>query len=99
MAIAKKSNNNEQTYTVNVTRAKDFTKDGGKTVIGFDMTVNGIQIYGCWYRVATNKQGEDFASVSFPSHKGADDKYYNYAWFNISETVLTAIEKQIEALI
>lgn len=98
MAISKKSSEEKKSYEVKVTRAKDFSKDG-KTTIAFDMEANGVTIYGCWYRTATNKKGEEFASISFPSRKGEDGKYYSHAYFKIEADVLADIEKQIEALI
>ena len=102
MAIQSKKENKEEAAAVTavkVTRVKDFTKPGAKTCISFDMEANGIQIYGCWYRIAVNKQGEEFAAISFPSHQGADKKYYNYAYFKISSELLSDIEKQIEAML
>ena len=39
----------------------------------FDVVINGVTIYGC--KVIEGKNG-DF--ISFPSHKGKDDKFYPY---------------------
>ena len=98
MAISKNKETKTAAYAVKVTRAKDLTKDG-KTCIAFDMEVNDVSIYGCFYREAVNKKGETFYAVSFPSHKADDGKYYSYAFFKISDELLADIEKQIEALI
>ena len=103
MALSSKKNNNKEEaaakYDIKVTRAKDFTGDDGKTVIAFDMIANGVTIYGCWYRVATNKKGEDFTMISFPSSKAKDGKYYSHAYFKITDEMIADIEKQIEGLL
>ena len=98
MAI-KKSNKAEeeakQTYHIEVTRAKELDN-----CIMFDMTVNGVQIYGCSYRTLSRKDGSgDFAKIGFPSRKGKDNKYYNECYFKITDELVDVIEKGIEALI
>lgn len=93
MAIKKKEEQNKN-YDVKVLRVKQFESGD----IAFDMDVNGVAIYGCIYKSGTNDKGE-YAFVSFPSRKGKDDKYYNHAYFKISEELLEDIEKQIEALL
>lgn len=82
-------------YDVKVTRAKEF-KEGQVT---FDAVVNGVTIYGMWYREGKNKKGEDYQLISFPSHKGNDDKYYNYAWFKIEDDVKADIIDQLQKLV
>jgi len=82
-------------YTAEVTRAKEF--DEG--VVAFDMVVNGVTLYGCWYREYKNKKGEDGSLISFPSRKGKDDKYYNDAWFPISAELKENIVGQLEKLV
>lgn len=86
-----------QTLSIEVTRAKDFSKDG-KTAIAFDMKVNGVQIYNCWYREGEGKKGE-FSLVSFPSRKGDDGKYYNHVYVKLSDEQVDDIAKQIETLL
>jgi hypothetical protein len=81
-------------YTVKVTRAKEV-KEG--TVV-FDMIVNGISIYGCWYREG-EKDGKEYKLVSFPSQKGNDGKYYNHAWFKIEDDVKNDIIEQLQKLV
>lgn len=83
MALGK----NKQTYTVEVTRAKEF-----KGSYAFDMTVNGIKIYGCWL-----KEGKKGNFISFPSYQGSDKKWYSHVYFEISDELEAEIEKQIEA--
>lgn len=82
------------TYDVEVTRAREF--DNG---IALDLTVNGVKIYGCWYRTYEDrkKPGDEKAFIGFPSRQGSDGKYYQHAWFPVSDELLADIEKQIEA--
>lgn len=89
-----------QALAIEVLRAKDFTEAGkeGCSIV-FDMNVNGIIIYGCWYREGKDKNGEDYEMVSFPSQKGKDGKYYNYAWVKLQQSDIDNISKQIESLL
>lgn len=92
-----KKQNDENTkveYTVKVTRAKE-TKEG---TVAFDMTVNGVKIYGCWYNEYKTKKGKDGVMLSFPSYK-ASDKYYSHCWFPISKELKDNIIAQIEKLV
>lgn len=82
-------------YDVKVSRAKE-TKEG---TVAFDMIVNGVTIYGCWYREGKDKNGNDYNIISFPSHKGNDDKYYNWAWFKIEDDVKEDIIAQLQKLV
>ena len=101
MAIKKtaKANVKDESYVydVNILRVKDFSRDG-KTAIALDLEVNGVKIYGCWYRVYEDrkKPGEEKGFISFPSRQGSDGKYYQHAWFPISEDLLEKLEKEIE---
>lgn len=96
---AEKAEKKEVVVTVDdikVDRAKDFEKS-----ISFDVTVFGcVKIYGCTYRTYQDKKtGDEKGIISFPSKKGKDDKYYNHAYFFVTDDVLASVEKQIEALI
>lgn len=90
-----KTKENTQGYDVKVTRAKEVQE--GQVV--FDMVVNGITIYGCWYREGTSKKGEAYQMVSFPSQKASDGKYYNHCWFKIEDDVKANIIEQLEKLV
>ena len=88
--------------TIEVLRAKDFTKDDAKEnecSIVFDMKVNGVTIYGCWYRTGSDKKGEDYEMVSFPSQKGKDGKYYNHAYVQLQQSDIDLISSEIEKLL
>lgn len=97
---AKKEAQEAQMLAIKVLRAKDFTKEDQEgCAISFDMEVNGVNIYGCWYREGKNKKGEDYSMVSFPSQKGKDDKYYNHAWVKLSEEDVKCIGQAIERML
>lgn len=81
-------------YDVKVTRAKEI-KEG---TVSFDMVVNGVSIYDCWYREG-EKNGNEYKMISFPSHKGNDDKYYNYVWFKIDDELKADIIEQLQMLV
>lgn len=72
-----------------VTRANQV-----KDTVYFDVVINGVTIYGC--KVVEGKNG-DF--VSFPSHKGKDDKYYNHAYIKLSEEQTADIVSQVEKML
>ena len=104
MAINKKAKASEAektdvvTYDIKVTRAKDFTKDD-KTAIAFDMIVNGITIYNCWYLECV-KDDKPYEMISFPSRKDeSSGKYYNHVFFHINAKMTEDIAKQIEQLL
>ena len=67
-----------------------------KDTVFFDLTINGIKIYGC--TVVEGKKG-DF--ISFPSKKGKDDKWYSIVYARLSDSdqniILAEIEKQLNA--
>lgn len=60
----------------------------------FDMTLNGVKIYGCHVVEGTNG---DF--ISFPSRKGTDGKYYSIVWARLSETDEKDIINEVEKII
>lgn len=101
MAIAKKgaakkaAEENTINYEVKVTRVKEFESGD----IGCDLVVNGVSIYGCVYKSVTRFDGSEYSFISFPARKGSDDKYYNHAFFKISDELLKKIEDQIESLL
>lgn len=91
----KKQNETKVEFKATVLKAKEV-KDGKVT---FDMEVNGIKIYSCWYNEYTNKSGKEGTMLSFPSYKGSDGNYYNYVWFPISQELKNDIIAQIEKLV
>ena len=63
-------------------------------LVYFDVEINGVTIYGC--KVVEGKNG-DF--ISFPSHKGKDGKYYNYAYIKLSDEQTKEIISQVENML
>lgn len=101
MSIKSKAKAETKTeYEIKVIRAKDFTKNGEPTSISFDLVVNGVKIYNCWYRTYEDRKnpGEETGFIGFPSRKGSDGKYYNYAYFDY-QPYIEEIERQIVALL
>ena len=96
MAISKKkTEENNISYDITVKRVKEFNGS-----YAFDMEVNGVMIYGCWYREYERKDGSgSFAAIQFPSRKAEDDKYYNHAYIRVTDDIIKNIEKQIEAML
>lgn len=89
-----KSETPKVNYDVKVTRAKEIKE--GQVV--FDMVVNGITIYGCWYREG-NKNGQDYTMISFPSQKADNGNYYNHCWFKIEDDIKANIIEQLQNLV
>lgn len=62
--------------------------------VTFDITINGITIYGCF--VVESEKG-DF--ISLPQRKGNDGKYYSIAWARFSEQdtkdIIAEVEKKL----
>lgn len=75
-----------------VNRVHQFDNGG----VCFDMTLNGINIYGC--RVVETQKG-DF--IGLPQRKGSDGKYYSIVWAKFSEQdskdILAEVEKQLNS--
>lgn len=82
-------------YTVKVIKAKEI-KEG---TVAFDMKVNGVTIYGCFYREYTTKEGKEGTMISFPSYKADNGNYYSHAWFPVSNELKDDIVKQLEGMV
>ena len=86
-------------HEIKVLRAHDMSGDNGVT-IAFDVEVNGVIIYGCFWREGIDSKGNDYEMVSFPSQKSAKDgKYYKHAYVAFSDADKDAIQKGIESVI
>lgn len=83
-------NDKKDAKIIVVKRAKEF-----EWGISFDMIVNDVTIYGCKLLA---KKDDDEVFIAFPSRKGTDDKYYNYAYVNLSEEEQKDIVAQIEKM-
>lgn len=62
--------------------------------IFMDLEINGVTIYGC--RFVEGKKGN---FVSFPSHKGKDGKYYNYAYIKLDDAMIQLIDEELDKLL
>lgn len=91
----KKTNETKREYDCVVTRAKEI-KEG---TVSFDMEVNGVKVYGCWYKEGTSSNGKDYQIVNLPQEKGNDGKYYSIAWFPMSKEVRENIIGQLQKLV
>ena len=88
--------NSKVYYEVKVLKAHEV-KDGR---VVFDIEVNGVKVYGCWYIEYKNKEGKEGTMISFPSYLGNDEKtYYNHAWFPMSADVKKSIIDQLEKML
>lgn len=95
MAYAKKENKKDSTtYDIEVVSARIVSE----TAVSFNMTINGITIYDCWLNERTNSKGETFDTISLPSYKGKDGKYYSYVFVplkDISEEIIRKVKSII----
>lgn len=94
--------NTKKNETVNhdvvVTRARYFeATDEKPEAYLFDMTVNGVSIYGCRW-CEGEKDGKHYKFVAFPSYKSGD-KYYSYAYVKLSQEDVDTIERMIERIL
>lgn len=75
-----------------VNRVHQFDNGG----VTFDMTVNGISIYGC---IVVETKSGDF--IGLPQRKGNDGKYYSIVWAKFSEAdtkdILAEVEKKLNS--
>ena len=87
-----KSNKGEKLKidSFSVNRVHQFDNGG----VTFDMTINGISIYGC--RVVETDKG-DF--ISLPQRKGNDGKYYSIVWAKFSEEDTKDILAEVENML
>jgi len=61
--------------------------------IAFNLKICGITIYGCIFTWSANRE---CWFVSFPSRKGNDGKYYNYAFVPFTDADNKKIEDAVE---
>ena len=79
---------------IEVTRAAEIKED----VVMFDMSVRGIKIYGMCLRHYKNDKGEGDI-ISFPSKQAKDGKYWDVAWFPISNDLKAGLIDKIVSLL
>ena len=98
----KKDAANKVDYKVKVEAAR-ATKN--ESIIMIDIDVNGVKIKSCMLKEAQvkedgekHKKGDIVYFLNFPSEK-VGDKYYNRAWFPVSNETLEDILNQVKSLL
>ena len=102
MFNSKKNNEDKVNYEVTVIGARQTKND---SIVMVDLDVNGVKIKSCMLKEATvkedgekHKKGDTVYFLNFPSEK-VGDKYYNRAWFPVSNSNLEDIIKQVKSLL
>ena len=97
-----KATGNKVTYVIKVDAARKTKND---SIIMLDLDVNGVKIKSCMLKEAEvtkdgekHKKGDICYFLNFPSEK-VGDKYYNRAWFPVSNANLEDIIEQVKALL
>ena len=90
------------TYEIKVEAARATKND---KFVMVDLDVNGVKIKSCMLKEATvtkdgekHKKGDTVYFLNFPSEK-VGDKYYNRAWFPVSNDNLEDIINQVKSLL
>lgn len=103
---SKKASKREVVYspaTIAVTKVKEIANR--ENCYRFNLSINGVDIYGCQYVTYTGKDGKESDFISFPQYKGTDGNYYNVCYFPINapeyrkeyEFIEAEIEKAVNA--
>ena len=102
MFNSKKESSSKKEYEVNVLAARQTKND---SIVMVDLEVNGVKIYSCIFKeVTVKKDGEKYKKgdkcymLNLPQEKSGD-KYYNRAWFPVSNENIEDICKQVESLL
>lgn len=70
--------------------------DTGSGIPFFDLTINGVTIYGC--AVRSTNQGEAF--IAWPTRKGQDGRWYKHAWAPLTQddadTIIKAVYDKLD---
>ena len=89
-------------YVITVEAARATKND---SIVMVDLDVNGVKIKSCMLKEGTvTKDGEKYKKgdkcyfLNFPSEK-VGDKYYNRAWFPVSNKNLEDIIRQVQSLL
>lgn len=89
-------------YDITVTEVRRTKND---KIVMLDLIVNGVWIKSCMLKEVTvkkdgekHKKGDIVYILNFPSEKSGD-KYYNRAWFPVSNSDIENICKQVQSLL
>ena len=90
------------TYVIKVEEARTTKNDH---IIMLDIEVNGVKIKNCMLKEAevkkdgeVHKAGDIVYFLNFPSEK-VGNKYYNRAWFPVSNENMQDIINQVQSLL
>lgn len=90
------------TYVIKVEAARATKND---KIVMVDLDVNGVKIKSCMLKEDTvkkdgekHKAGDTVYFLNFPSEK-VGDKYYNRAWFPVSNENMQDIINQVQSLL
>ena len=90
------------TYVITVEKARTTKND---KIVMVDLDVNGVKIKSCMLKEDTvkkdgekHKAGDTVYFLNFPSEK-VGDKYYNRAWFPVSNENMQDIINQVQSLL
>ena len=94
----------EQQKNTYVIKVDDVRTTKNDKIVMLDLDVNGVKIKSCMLKEDTvkkdgekHKAGDTVYFLNFPSEK-VGDKYYNRAWFPVSNKNLEDIINQVKAL-
>ena len=94
--------NDTYSYDVEVQEVRRTKND---KIVMLDLKVNGVWIKSCLLKEVTvkedgekHKKGDIVYILSFPSEKSGD-KYYNRAWFPVSNETLEDICRQVQEML
>ena len=92
----------EEKYVIKVDAARATKND---SIVMDDLDVNGVKIKSCFLKeITVKKDGEKYKAgdkclvLAFPSEK-VGDKYYNRAWFPVSNSDIDEIARQTKDLL
>ena len=96
MQVKTKNTNNFVKVTEKSVSGVKAVDSNGAVTVYFNLTINGVTIYGC--RVGTPQNGgEDF--IAFPSRKDANGKFWKYAYVKLSDAdtkeIMAEVEKEV----
>lgn len=97
-----KAEEQKRSYDVKVEEVRQTKND---KILMLDIEVNRVKIKSCMLKEDTvkkdgekHKAGDTVYFLNFPSEK-VGDKYYNRAWFPVSNETLEDIINQVKSLI
>lgn len=95
MAFANKNNTKENNKNLDIeVQAVRFVRQFDDGNVSFSLLVNGVWISNM--AIINSDKAKDGWFISFPSRKGQDGKYYNYAYFFIDDATKAKIGEMVK---